>query len=102
MIAPISKQPKPIQLDQKYELKCFTFNRDKFQIKVFDAQSRQKQDTVNVPIPEQYRRIATKFFSWVNAGSEIIMTGGQFVEDKTCSLDCYRIEVASGEMVDMN
>jgi Kelch motif len=35
-------------------------------------------------------------------GREVIMTGGQFVEDKTCSLDCYRINVESGELEDMN
>lgn len=38
----------------------------------------------------------------MNCGNEIIMAGGYFPDDKTCSIDSYKINAQSGELADMN
>jgi hypothetical protein len=47
------------------------------------------------------KRMATMFFSSVNFGQELIMTGGQYEEDSTCSGESYRIDTVNGEIKNM-
>lgn len=79
--------------DPKYEIRTMKFKKDKFEIKSYDAQNK-KGINKDVIIPEEVKRIATKHFSYVSLGNKsILMTGGQYVDDKTCSLDCFKINV---------
>lgn len=57
---------------------------------------------MEVYVPGSYKRVPTKHFSYVNCGTEIILSGGQFTDDQTCSIDSYRIEVQTGILKDMN
>ena len=100
--APVAliQAPKPLQLDIKYELKHLKFKQDAFEVKIYDAKLKTSQ-TVSVPLPEQYRRIATQNFGFANCGKDIIMTGGQFSDDKTASIDTYRIDAVDKSIVDI-
>ena len=66
---------KPILVDTKYELRTLKFKKDRFEVKTYDAINK-KGSTVVVPISEEYRRIATKSFGYVNLGTYILMCGG--------------------------
>ena len=52
--------------------------------------------------PSLQKRIPTLNFSYVNCGNDLILTGGQFADDKTCSIDSYRVDVMSGQLTDLN
>ena len=43
----------------------------------------------------------TQHFSSVNFGSDVIMTGGKFEDDNTCSQESYRIDSVTGELTEM-
>jgi hypothetical protein len=90
-----------MQLDSKYELKFLRFRKDKFELKIYDAKNKQGS-TVEIPVPEQYRRIATVNFGFLNCGSYVVMNGGLFSDDKTCSGDSYRIDVECQILEDMD
>jgi hypothetical protein len=47
------------------------------------------------------KRIATIGFGAVNFGTDLIMTGGKFEDDNTCSRDCFKIDTINGELADM-
>jgi len=51
------------------------FKKDKFEVKIYDSQNK-KGVTKDIMIPEEIKRIATRFFSYVNIGKNIIMSGG--------------------------
>lgn len=54
----------------------------------------KRSNTKEIRIPDTIRRIATKDFSYVNiTDSKIMIAGGQFIDDKTCSLDCYKLNL---------
>ena len=44
-------------------------------------------------IPDSIKRIPTKFFSYVSLGNDLLLTGGQYIEDKTCGIDTFKINV---------
>ena len=45
--------------------------------------------------------MATVGFSSVNFGSDLIVTGGKYEDDNTCSQDSYKIDTLNGELSDM-
>ncbi|CDW79004.1 kelch motif family protein [Stylonychia lemnae] len=96
-IVPLEKPKSNIQADQRYELRTMKFKKDKFEVKTYDSQNK-KGITKEIIIPDECKRIATRFFSYVNIGKNIMMSGGQFVDDKTCSIDSYKIKIDKQEL----
>ena len=43
----------------------------------------------------------TQHFSSVIFGSDLIMTGGKFDDDDTCSQESYKIDPVNGELTEM-
>jgi hypothetical protein len=43
----------------------------------------------------------TQHFSSVNFGSDLIMTGGIYEDDNTCSQESYSIDSVNGELTEM-
>lgn len=71
------------------------YYKDKFYLKVYDAHFK-KTTNLDVNIPDSLKRVPTLHFSYVNCANEIILSGGQFKDDKTCSIDNYRIDINTG------
>lgn len=47
-----------------------------------------------INVPDEIKRIATLNFSYVNInmGRDILLCGGQYADDKTCSMDTFLIK----------
>lgn len=59
----------------------------------------KRSNTKEIRVPDSIRRIATRNFSYVNlCDKKIMLTGGQFVDDKTCSLDCFKLNLQKLEL----
>ena len=100
-ITPLS-YPSSVKQDKSFTLKCLTCSKNlkRFQLKVYDTINKKNKslDVESVTTP---KRMATINFSSVNFGSDLIMTGGKFEDDNTCSKDCYKIDTINGELSDM-
>lgn len=80
-------------------MKTLKYSKDKFLVKTFDTK-KKKGSVVEIIMPEQIWRIATKFYGYVALDNDILMCGGQFIEDKACSIDTYKIEVNKNTLRD--
>jgi 6-phosphogluconolactonase (cycloisomerase 2 family) len=69
-------------------------------LKVYDTTTK-KNSTLDVESVSTIKRMPTQHFSSVNFGSDIIMTGGKFDDDDTCSQESYRIDSVNGELTEM-
>eukprot|EP00347_Sterkiella_histriomuscorum_P023731 403333576 len=84
--------------DPKYEIRTMKFKKDKFEVKSYDAQNK-KSTNIEILIPDEIKRIPTRFFSYVNIGNKkVLMSGGFYIDDKTCSLDCFKISINKQEI----
>jgi hypothetical protein len=48
-----------------------------------------------VIVPSDLKRVPTKYFSYVMVGDEIYIAGGQFPEDRTCSIDTFKLKTST-------
>jgi hypothetical protein len=66
--------------------------KDRFMIKLYDTQNK-KGSALEVYIPESCRRIPTRYYSYVSLGQYLLMAGGQYIEDKSCSNDTFKFGI---------
>ena len=69
-------------------------------MKVYDTTTK-KNINLDVESVSSIKCMPTHNFSSVNFGSDLIMTGGKFEDDNTCSQESYRIDSVNGELTEM-
>lgn len=98
---PIASSQHSLKItDQRYEVKTLKFKKDKFEVKIYDCQNKTSK-TKHIEIPEESRRVPTKSFGYVSLGADFLLSGGQFLDDKTCSIDTFLIKVEEPEFQEL-
>ena len=84
-------QKQSLIADQRYEVRSLRFKKDRFELKVYDCENRVGQAR-SIAVPPTCERVPTRHFGYVGVGAgQILLSGGQFADDKTCSVDTFEI-----------